>query len=129
MAPYFSIPVFSWYQEYLTVMYQRQYIESAQRYSGAFPLTPQHVEALDLFDSLANNPEFSLAMAFEPGDIQLVYNHGLLHDRTGFEDWPDPSKRRHLFRLWLSPKEDRPLPPILQSGLARWSPVVAEVLK
>jgi hypothetical protein len=40
-----------------------------------------------------------------------VYNHGLLHDRTGFRDWPEPSKKRHLLRLWLSVPGDRQLPP------------------
>ena len=47
--------------------------------------------------------------------MQFVYNHGLLHDRTGFEDWPDPAQRRHLLRLWLSVPGDRPLPEIFAS--------------
>ena len=50
-------------------------------------------------------------MRLEPGDMQFVYNHALLHDRTGFRDWPDPDGRRHLLRLWLSLPGDRPLPP------------------
>ena len=49
-------------------------------------------------------------MNLEPGDMQFVYNHSQLHDRTGFTDWPDPTKRRHLLRLWLSIAKDRPLP-------------------
>ena len=51
-------------------------------------------------------------MQLEPGDLQFVYNHGLLHDRTGFEDWPEIEDRRHLLRLWLSMPNDRPLPDI-----------------
>ena len=42
MQPFFSIPVFSWEQEHLTVMYQRQYIDSAQRFDDAMKLTPIH---------------------------------------------------------------------------------------
>ena len=49
-------------------------------------------------------------MQLQPGDMQFVYNHSLLHDRTAFVDWPDPAKRRHLLRLWLSIPEDRTLP-------------------
>ena len=49
-------------------------------------------------------------MALEPGDMQFVHNHSLLHDRTGFEDWPEAERRRHLLRLWLSVPGDRPLP-------------------
>ena len=47
---------------------------------------------------------------FRAGDIQLVNNHCLLHDRTGFEDWPEPARRRHLLRVWLAPAPARPLP-------------------
>ena len=112
MQPFFSIPVYSWDQGHLTVMYQRQYIESARRFDNAMQLTPEHLQALDMFDEFANDPDLNLSMQLEPGDMQFVYNHGLLHDRTGFEDWPDLEKRRHLLRLWLSAPNDRPLPEI-----------------
>lgn len=110
MKPYFEIPVFTWHRGYLNVMYQRQYIDSAQRFLDAMRLTPDHVEALDMFDELANDPDLGLAMMLEPGDMQFVHNHSLLHDRMGFEDWPEPERRRHLLRLWLSVPGDRPLP-------------------
>ena len=108
--PYMEIPVLSWYEGNLTVFYQRQYIDSAQRFDGAMCLSPEHVEALDMFDALANDPELCFGMQLQPGDMQFVYNHSQLHDRTGFLDWPDPSQRRHLMRLWLSIEGDRPLP-------------------
>ena len=108
--PYMEIPPLSWHGGKLTVFYQRQYIDSAQRFEGAMPLTEAHVEALDLFDALANDPELNFSMQLQPGDMQFVYNHSQLHDRTGFVDWPEPAKRRHLLRLWLSMPGDRPLP-------------------
>lgn len=108
--PFMEIPVLNWYQGFLTVFYQRQYIDSAQRFDDAMRLTPQHIEALDYFDSLANDSELSLGMRLVPGDMQFVYNHSQLHDRTGFLDWPEKTQRRHLMRLWLSPDGDRPLP-------------------
>ena len=108
--PFMEIPVLSWHEGYLTVFYQRQYIDSAQRFETAMRLTPEHVEALDMFDELANDPELCFGMQLEPGDMQFVYNHSQLHDRTGFLDWPDPDHRRHLMRLWLSIQGDRPLP-------------------
>jgi alpha-ketoglutarate-dependent taurine dioxygenase len=109
--PYMEIPVLSWHAGHLTVFYQRQYIESAQRFEGAMRLTPEHVAALDMFDALAESPELHLEMRLEPGDMQFVYNHTQLHDRTTFVDWPEPGRRRHLLRLWLSPEGDRELPP------------------
>jgi len=109
--PFVEIPVLNWFADELTVFYQRQYIESAQRFEDAFRLTPRHVEALDRFDALAEDPQMHVRMRLRPGDMQFVYNHAQLHDRTGFVDWPDPGRRRHLLRLWLSPAGDRPLPP------------------
>lgn len=110
--PYFEIPVFSWHEGALSAIYQRQYIDSAQRFPDAPRITPELKDALDLFDDLANDPALNFTMELRPGDVQLVHNHTLLHDRTGFEDWPDPERRRHLLRLWLAPAGARPLPPV-----------------
>jgi hypothetical protein len=110
MKPYMTIPVLSWHAGKLTVFYQRQYIESAQRFRDAPRLTPDHVAALDMLDALAEDPGMHVRMRLEPGDMQFVYNHAQLHDRTAFVDWPEPARRRHLLRLWLSPEGDRELP-------------------
>ena len=110
MKPYFEIPVFTWYEGYLNIVYQRQYIDSAQRFANAMRLTSDHVKALNLFDELANNPVLNLSVMLEPGDMLFVHNHSLLHDRMGFEDWLEPERSRHLLRLWLSMPGDRPLP-------------------
>jgi hypothetical protein len=81
---YFTIPVFNYHNGLVSAIYQRQYIESARRFPGVAPLTPQQIEALDLFDELANDSKLNLMMELEPGDIQLVHNHTILHDRTAF---------------------------------------------
>ena len=110
--PYFAIPVFNWFEGHFAGIYQRQYIESARRFDGVAPLSAQQRAALDMLDACANDPAFHVEIDFHPGDIQLVNNHVLLHDRTAFEDWPKPERRRHLLRLWLAPLEAQPLPPI-----------------
>jgi len=110
--PYFEIPVFNWYQGLMSTIYQRQYIDSAQRFDTAMRLTSVHVEALDCFDQFANDSRLNFLMRLEPGDMQFVHNHNLLHDRTAFEDWSEPSKKRHLLRLWLSSPEARALPSV-----------------
>jgi hypothetical protein len=119
MLPYYLIPVFSYYEGYLTCIYQRQYIDSAQRFSDAPRLTPAHVAAMNLFDELANDPKLNFSMELQKGDMQFVYNHALLHDRTGFEDWPEAEKKRHLLRLWLTIPGDRPLPEIFAQKFGR----------
>ena len=65
-----------------------------------------------MFDALTNDPALNMFMEFKPGDVQLVHNHTILHDRTGFEDWPEPERRRHLLRLWLAADKARPLPEV-----------------
>jgi hypothetical protein len=110
--PYFEIPVFNWHAGNLTAIYQRQYIDSAQRFADAPRLTAAHREALDLFDALADDPTLNMTMEFKPGDVQFVHNHTILHDRTAFMDWPEPERRRHLLRLWLAASDARPLPAV-----------------
>ena len=106
--PWFEIPVLNWFDGRLTAMYQRQYIDSARRFDAAPSPDPEHVAALDLFDTILNDPALHLSVRFEPGDIQFVNNHALLHDRTGFVD--DPKRPRHLLRLWLTLPNGRQLP-------------------
>lgn len=110
MKPYMTIPPFSWHDGRLTVFYQRQYIDSAQRFPSAMRLSPDHIEALDYFDDLANNTDLHIKMRLVPGDMQFVYNHAQLHDRTEYVDWPEHKNCRHIFRLWLSMAGDRALP-------------------
>jgi hypothetical protein len=61
-------------------------------------------------------------MEFLPGDVQLVHNHTLLHDRTAFEDWPEPERKRHLLRLWLAPPAARPLPAVFAERFGSVTP-------
>ena len=110
--PYFSIPVFNWHEGLLSAIYQRQYIESARRFPGVAPLSALQIEALNLFDELANDPSLNLMMELQPGDMQFVHNHTILHDRTAFEDFVEPERKRHLLRLWVAPPNARPLPEI-----------------
>jgi hypothetical protein len=110
--PYFEIPVFNWHAGHLSAIYQRQYIDSAQRFPDAPRLSAQQIEALDLLDALTDDPDLNFTMALEPGDMQFVHNHALLHDRTAFVDWSEPAKRRHLLRLWLAPESARALPEV-----------------
>jgi hypothetical protein len=110
--PYFRIPLFNWHEGLLSTIYQRQYIDSARRFPEVRPLTPAQVAALDLLDELANDPRLHLMMELQCGDMQFVHNHTVLHDRTAFEDWPEPERKRHLLRLWLAPPNARPLPQV-----------------
>jgi TfdA family taurine catabolism dioxygenase TauD len=111
-APFYDAPVFNEHAGKLSVLYSRLHIGSAQRFPAARRLTEADIAALDMLGELAGDPELRLDMTFTPGDIQFLHNHTILHARTGYEDWPEVERKRHLLRLWLAPPEARPLPPV-----------------
>lgn len=86
----------------LRTFYHSDYFRSVQRHEAAPRFTAAEKELLDLYEEIASSPGLYLDMNFEAGDVQLISNHTVLHARTGYEDWPEPSRRRHLLRLWLS---------------------------
>ena len=111
-APFYEAPVFNEHAGYVSVLYSRLHIGSAQRFPEARRLTAEDIEALDMLTELAGDPDLQLNMNFIPGDIQFLHNHTILHARSAYEDWPEAERKRHLLRLWLSPPGARPLPPV-----------------
>ena len=107
---YYPMAVFHYYMGKLSTIYARDYIESCSRFDELPKLSGNQIAALNMFDDISENPDFQLNMTFEPGDIQFLHNHQILHARAGFEDWPEVERRRHLLRLWLCPENGRPLP-------------------
>lgn len=57
---------------------------------------------LEAWEAIAERPGVHLGMDFGPGDLQWVSNHSVTHARTAYVDHDDPTRRRHLLRLWLS---------------------------
>jgi hypothetical protein len=104
--------VFNEHAGYVSVLYSRLHIGSAQRFPEARRLSAEDIEALDMLAELAGDAELRLDMNFMPGDIQFLHNHTILHARSAYEDWPEVERKRHLLRLWLSPPGARPLPPV-----------------
>ena len=100
--PWFAMPILTEPAGRFRFTYLRWYIEKAQDHEAVPRLTGSQIELLDLIDSLADSPELHLDMDFQPGDIQLLANRTILHSRTAYEDHADPTRRRHLLRLWLT---------------------------
>lgn len=100
--PTVPIPPCRYAQGRLRTFYHSDYFRSAQRHASAPRFSEAERALLDLYEEIADSPELRLDMHFEPGDVQLISNHLVLHARTGYEDAPDPTLKRHLLRLWLS---------------------------
>jgi len=106
----YQLPIFHDHAGAITCIYARAFIQAAQTRPNVPRLTAQQVEAMDLVDHLADDDAIRLDMDFQPGDIQFLHNHQILHARTPYQDWPEPERKRHLLRLWLSAHQGRDLP-------------------
>jgi hypothetical protein len=107
-------PIFSVHEGHFSCRYVRPHLTQAQkRFPDAPRLTPAQLEGMDMIDAMVKSPEFQFTTDFKPGDLQFCNNHVLLHARTAFEDYPEPERRRHLLRLWLSVPNSRPLSPLM----------------
>lgn len=104
------VPVYSWHAGRLSCRYNGKTIADGMAKRG-LPLGGLALEAVREVGRLAMEPPFRFDMTFEKGDIQLLSNHSVLHARAGFEDWPEPERQRHLWRLWLNLRDGRPLAP------------------
>jgi hypothetical protein len=106
--PYFKVPLFSVHDGHFSAQLSFLYIESAQRFAEVPRLTERQKEALALVSQVCD--ELYVESPFLPGDLQLLNSHVTWHCRAGYEDHPEPERRRLLYRLWLSTPISRPLP-------------------
>ncbi|NJD33146.1 MAG: TauD/TfdA family dioxygenase [Gammaproteobacteria bacterium] len=85
----------------LRTFWHSEYFRTAQRHAGV-RLTDAERELLDLYDEISCSPEFYIDMELEPGDVQLLSNHTVIHARTDYKDHPEDERKRHLLRLWIT---------------------------
>jgi hypothetical protein len=108
------VPVLSEWDGETSVVFLRAYIEMAAK-DLAEPLRDEDVAALDFFEEVAARPDVKLEFTLEPGEAIFFNNCTMLHNRTAFEDHPDPARKRCLLRLWLMLDGRRPLAPAVHA--------------
>lgn len=108
------VPVLSEWEGELSVVFLRSYIEMAAKELGE-SLSEEERGALDSFEEVARRPDVKLEFTLEPGEVIFFNNCTMLHNRTAFEDHPDPTRKRHLLRLWLMLDGRRPLAPAVHA--------------
>ena len=99
-APVTPAPIVSTINGRLHFRYLRSYIDSGHRLSDV-PLTGRQTAALDALDEVLRREELVVSLRMEPGDLQVLNNHFVLHDRWPFVDYDEPERRRLMLRAWL----------------------------
>ena len=65
------------------------------------------VAALDAIDEVCAAPDLWLEATLQRGQIQYLNNREIGHYRSAFDDFDDPERKRHLYRLWHRETGDR----------------------
>lgn len=99
---FFTMPICSYKDEHFRFFYIGWYIRNAQRFSDVPRMSAEQIQLLNLIDEIAYDPKFYVEFRQKPGDINYVKNSSVLHMRTSFEDHPEPKRKRHLIRMWLT---------------------------
>jgi hypothetical protein len=111
----------------LRTFYHTDYFRSAVGFGGQSLLSDDDRTLLDLYNEIADSPDMHLDMDLEPGDVQLLSNHTVLHARTDYDDYHEPQRKRHLLRLWISLPSNAPLATRLRTQRSRLEMVTAAV--
>tara|TARA_B100000676_G_scaffold260362_1_gene269989 strand:- start:2607 stop:3614 length:1008 start_codon:yes stop_codon:yes gene_type:complete len=103
-----TIPVFSYFAGRMSCRYNRKQIEDGARFLGN-KLSQLERDAISAVGELAMREDVRLDMNFQPGDIQLLNNHCILHARAGYQD--SGRQKRLLLRMWINTYNSRKLAP------------------
>jgi hypothetical protein len=120
--PWYHYPMYSEQDGRFSCRKILPHIYSGQDFPDVPRLTDKQKEALAYIDELTNDETLYFSMMFEQGDIQFLNNHITHHARSEFVDGDTMETRRHLLRLWLSPKNSRRLSPRLKDFYQDGSP-------
>jgi hypothetical protein len=109
-GPYYTQPLFDFADGRLFGKWNRNRMRTAQELKGVPRLSEAQKECTDVLDEILRRPEVMFTMWLEPGDLQFLNNHTMLHSRTRFEDGDDPDRQRLLYRIWIAPPNSVRLP-------------------
>jgi hypothetical protein len=109
-APYYQQPLFDRADGLQFARWNRNRVRTALEIEGraAAHRTPGRVRRPARRDLC--RPDHLLQMWLEPGDLQIMNNHVMLHSRTAFDDYDDEERRRCLYRVWIAPPNSPRLP-------------------
>jgi len=98
-APVCLAPYFGWRKGRLFARANASLIRKGYAVAGE-PMDALLAAALDAIDEVCEAPDLWFEAALERGQVQYLNNHEIGHYRSAFEDFDDPERKRHLYRLW-----------------------------
>lgn len=114
--PFCRQPIFSFHEGHFAASFLRVLIERAYDSPEVPAMTDGQREALDFLEEVAEESALRYRFRQQPGDLLLLNNWVTFHRRSEFEDFPEPEKRRHILRAWLSVPNSRPLDPLFKEN-------------
>ena len=96
-------PLFTWDGTQLLGRLSKRMVIQGYELAGQ-DIDEESSAAISALEAIMTQPEMMKEFNFQPGQIQIINNKTIGHARTGFMDWPEPERKRHLIRLWLRRK-------------------------
>ena len=98
-APVCYAPWFSWRNDRLFARANSSLVRKGYTVAGE-EMDAQLIAALDAIDEVCAAEDLWYEAPLERGQIQYLNNHEVGHYRSAFEDYDEPERKRHLYRLW-----------------------------
>lgn len=92
-------PYFSWRNNRLFARANASLIRKGYEVAGV-AMDVELNTALDAIDEVCAAPDLWYEASLQRGQVQYLNNHEVGHYRSAFEDYDEPERKRHLYRLW-----------------------------
>ena len=114
--PYCRQPIFSVTEGKFACNLLRVLIDRAYAMPELPDMSEEQKRSLDAIEETASLTEMHFNFRQRPGDILFLNNWTTLHRRSEFIDFPEPEKKRHILRAWISPPNNRPIDPLFEDN-------------
>jgi len=92
-------PYFSWRNNRLFARANASLIRKGYEVAEE-PMDTTLAAALEAIDEVCAAEDLWYEAALQRGQVQYLNNHEVGHYRSAFEDFDEPERKRHLYRLW-----------------------------
>ncbi len=92
-------PYFSWRNNRLFARANSSLVRKGYEISNE-AMDDELAQALDAIDEISASEDLWYEAPLQRGQIQYLNNHEVGHYRSEFEDFDEPERKRHLYRLW-----------------------------